>query len=91
MPGGAHEMNDGTRCWQSQFALRRPSSVVPRSSNWPVARFASADHVGLQKAAHQRGNYSVILFEREMAGVKEMEFQVLEVSLYGWAPSAGKI
>src|SRR4051794_32410985 len=42
MPGGAHAMDVGPRCWQSQPAPRRRSSVVPWSSASVDGRYAKA-------------------------------------------------
>ena len=45
----------------------------------------------LEEGAHQPRDRVAFLLEGEVAGVEQVELDVLQVPRYGWAPSAGKI
>ncbi len=69
-------------------SLRVP---VARNLAAPAAGLTALREVLFQKPAHMAGYNVSIFFQREVAGVEQVELQILKVSLVRIAPSAGKM
>ena len=55
-----------------------------------AAGFSALPEVLVQKAAHMTGYHVSIFFQREVAGVEQVELQILEVSLVRMRTFSGK-